>query len=59
MAVERGRPEQALVQEAIERLLNCEGWFSREVEKGLAAADGGEFAEHDDIRRMIDSRRPA
>jgi predicted transcriptional regulator len=25
----------------------------------LAAADRGEFVEHDDIRKMIDSRYPA
>jgi predicted transcriptional regulator len=25
----------------------------------LAAADRGEFIEHDDIRKMIDSRYPA
>jgi predicted transcriptional regulator len=33
-------------------------WFLREVEKGLAAADRGEFMEHDDISKLIDSRYP-
>jgi predicted transcriptional regulator len=33
--------------------------FVLEVDKGLAAADRGEFVEHDDIRKMIDSRYPA
>jgi predicted transcriptional regulator len=39
--------------------LNYDEWFSREVDKGLAAADRGEFVEHDDIGKMIDSRYPA
>jgi predicted transcriptional regulator len=30
-----------------------------EVDQGLAAADRGEFVEHDDIRNMIDRRYPA
>ena len=59
MAAAQGRAAEALVQEAVERLLNYDEWFSREVDKGLAAADRGEFVEHDDIRKMIDSRYPA
>ena len=58
MATEQGRAEETLVQEAVERFLNYDEWFSREVDKGLAAADRGEFVEHDDIRKMIDSRYP-
>jgi predicted transcriptional regulator len=59
MATEQGRAAETLVQEAVERLVNYDDWFLREVEKGLAAADRGEFVEHDDIRKMIDSRYPA
>ena len=59
MAIEQGRAAETLVQEAVERLVNYDDWFLREVEKGLAAADRGEFVEHDDIRKMIDSRYPA
>jgi len=59
MAAVQGRAAETLVQEAVERLLNYDDWFLREVEKGLAAADRGEFVEHDDIRKMIDSRYPA
>ena len=51
MAAAQGRAAEALVQEAVERLLNYDEWFSREVNKGLAAADRGEFVEHDDIRQ--------
>ena len=45
------------MQEAVERLLDYDEWLLREVGKGLAAADRGEFVEHDDVRRtMIESR---
>jgi hypothetical protein len=33
-------------------------WFIREVEKGLAAADRGEFIEHEEIGKLIDRRYP-
>jgi predicted transcriptional regulator len=59
IAAEQGRAAETLVQEAVERFLNYDEWFSLEVDKGLAAADRGEFVEHDDIRKMIDSRYPA
>lgn len=59
IASEQGRAAETLVQEAVERFLNYDDWFSREVDKGLAAADRGEFVEHAEIRKMIDSRYPA
>lgn len=59
MAAAQGCEERALVLEAVERLLNYEDWFSREVDKGIAAADAGEFVEHDDVRRLIERRYPA
>jgi predicted transcriptional regulator len=34
-------------------------WFIREVEKGLAAADSGEFIDHEEIGKLINSRYPA
>jgi predicted transcriptional regulator len=46
------------VVEAVERMVNYDEWFVREVEKGLAAADRGEFIDHEDIRKLIDSRYP-
>lgn len=59
MAEAQGLPTEALVQEAVERLLNYDEWISREVDKGIAAANRGEFIEHDDVRKMIESRYPA
>ena len=59
MAAAQGREEEALVREAVDRLLNYDEWFSCEVEKGLEAADRSEFVDHADILRMIDTRYPA
>lgn len=58
MASELGRPAEVLVGEAIDRLLDYDQWFLREVEKGIAAADRGEFVEHAEIRDMVDRRYP-
>ena len=58
LAAHQGRASEVLVVEAVERLVNYDEWFLREVEKGLAAADRGEFVEHSDLRKMIDERYP-
>jgi predicted transcriptional regulator len=55
-AAEQGRDSEALVVEAVERMLGYEEWFLREVGKGLAAADRGELVEHDDVRKLIEQR---
>lgn len=58
LAAERGSNAQALIQEALERFVDYDEWFLREVEKGIAAADRGDFIEHEDIRKLIDRRYP-
>jgi predicted transcriptional regulator len=58
LAAERGSDAQALVQEAVERFVDYDEWFLREVEKGLAAADRGELVEHEDIGKVIHRRYP-
>jgi predicted transcriptional regulator len=58
LAVKQGRDSEALVVEAVERMVNYEEWFLREVHKGLAAAERGEFVDHADVRKMIDHRYP-
>jgi predicted transcriptional regulator len=58
LAAQQGRPSEALVVEAVERLVNYDEWFLREVDKGLAAADRGELVDHADVRKMIDQRYP-
>ena len=57
-AADRGCDSTALATEAIARFLDYDEWFLREVEKGLAAADRGEFVEHEAIRALIESRYP-
>ncbi|MBI4906805.1 MAG: hypothetical protein HY820_24465 [Acidobacteria bacterium] len=59
MAAAQGCEAQDLVREAVERLLSFDEWFSSEVDQGLAAADRGDFVEHDDVRRRIETRYPA
>jgi len=58
LATQQGRDSELLVVEAVERMVNYDEWFSQEVEKGLAAADRGELIDHEDIRKLIDSRYP-
>ena len=58
VAAEQGRASEALVVEAVERMLGYDDWFLREVEKGIAAADRGELVEHDEVRKLIDRRYP-
>ena len=41
----QGRAAEALVQEAVERLVDYGEWFSAGGRQGLAAADRGEFVE--------------
>ena len=57
-AADRGCDSAALAKEAIARFLDYDEWFLREVEKGMAAADRGEFIEHAAIRALIESRYP-
>ena len=58
LAAEQGRDTRALVREAVERLVNHDEWFVREVEKGLAAADRGELIDHEEIGKLIAQRYP-
>jgi predicted transcriptional regulator len=58
LASEQGRDSEALVVEAVERMVNYDEWFLKEVEKGLAAADRDEFVENEDVKKLIDRRYP-
>jgi predicted transcriptional regulator len=58
LASEQGRDSETLVVEAVERMVHYDEWFLTEVEKGLAAADQGEFVEHEEVRKRLDSRYP-
>ena len=56
IAHERGTDPQALAQEAIERLVNYDDWFLREVEKGLAQVERGETLSHQDVGARLEQR---
>jgi len=58
LAEQQGRASTALIVEAVERMVNYDEWFLREVDKGLAAADRGELLDHSDVGKMIDERYP-
>ena len=58
IAAQQGRAKEALVVEAVERMVSYDEWFRREVEKGIAAADAGEFRDHEEVRKLIDQRYP-
>jgi predicted transcriptional regulator len=49
LAQERGTDAQALAREAIERLLDYDDWFVREVEKGLSQVGSGRTLTHDEV----------
>lgn len=57
-AAEQGRASEALVIEAIQRMVNYDEWFLREVDKGLEAADRAQLVEHADVRKLIERRYP-
>lgn len=56
LASEQGRASEALAVEAIERMVNYDEWFLREVDKGLEEAERGHLIDHSEIRKMIDKR---
>ena len=59
LAAQQGRNAESLVHDAVERLVDYDEWFVGEVKKGLAAADRGEFIDHEDIAKTIDNRYPS
>jgi predicted transcriptional regulator len=58
LASQQGRNTEELIVDAVERMVNHDQWFMREVEKGKAAADRGELVDHKDVQTLIDRRYP-
>ena len=56
LASQQGRYTEYLVVDAVERMVNYDRWFVREVEKGISAADHGELVDHEDVLRFINRR---
>ncbi|HEX8814200.1 MAG TPA: hypothetical protein VF753_01755 [Terriglobales bacterium] len=49
MASHAGTDTQRLVKDAVLRLLEQDARFREGVERGIAAAERGEFVEHEDV----------
>jgi len=54
VAAQQGRDAQSLVEEAVQRLVDYDAWFVREVEKGLAQIERGEVLEHDEVGARLE-----
>jgi predicted transcriptional regulator len=55
LAIESGRGKVQLVVEMVASQLSYDAWFRREVEKGIASLDRGEFVEHAEVGRRMES----
>lgn len=53
LAAQQGRASEALIVEAVERLVGYDEWFVREVEKGIAAAERGELKDHGEVEHLL------
>ena len=54
LAAARGSDAEMLAREAIERFVDYDEWFIREVEKGLDAADRGQLLTHEEVGQRLD-----
>ncbi len=52
-AGKRGCEAEALAREAIERLVDYDEWFTREVEEGLAQIERGEVLSHEAVGAQL------
>ena len=52
----RGVAAEALELEAIERAVEYDDWFLREVEKGLAQIQRGEVLTHEEVGARLERR---
>jgi predicted transcriptional regulator len=52
----RGIAAEILAREAIERAVDYDDWFLREVDKGLAQIDSGDVLTHDAVAARLEKR---
>jgi predicted transcriptional regulator len=55
LAAQQGRDAEALVREAIERLVDYDEWFIREVENRLDQIEHGKVLTHEQVGTQIES----
>ena len=53
-AMEQGRDTESLVYEAVERFIDHDEWFVREVEKGLEQIERGNVLEHEEVGARLE-----
>ncbi len=56
LADRMGQDTSQVIQEAVDRLLDHETWFSSEVEKGQLQAAEGKLIEHDEVVKRVEKR---
>jgi predicted transcriptional regulator len=56
IAAARGSDAELLAREAIERFVDYDEWFIREVEKGIASADRGKLLSHEEVGARLEKR---
>lgn len=59
MATQSGTAPERLVTDVVVRYLDQEGRFLAAVEKGIAAADRGEFIDEEEMDRRLEAMFPA
>jgi predicted transcriptional regulator len=52
----RGISAELLIREAIERAVDYDEWFIREVEKGLAQIDAGQVQTHEAVGTRLEQK---
>ena len=53
LAAQQGRDRSALILEAVERLVDYNEWFEREVEKGLSEIESGQTLSHQEVGERL------
>jgi predicted transcriptional regulator len=56
LAAQQGRDTEALAREAIERLVDYDEWFIREVDKGFAQIEQGKVLTHEQVGERMEKR---
>ena len=56
LAARTGQDTAEVVQEALDRLLDHDAWFRKEVEKGQMQAAEGKLLDHDEVVKRIEKR---
>ena len=62
LAAERGRDAEVLAREAIERFVDYDEWFIKEVERGLEHIDRREVLTHEQVgehlEKLLTAKQP-